>query len=170
MKRHLFFAAAVVAQVAVLAGMGIPHARDVRDGKRVTLAVVPVDPDDLFRGEYVRLSYDISRPIIPNWEGPAAGAGEEVWVRLEPKGDAWAATLSGASKGPDKPGAVWLRGRREQRSGRPVYGLEEFFVRQGRGPEIERAVRTHKVLAEFAVAADGTGTLTALIVNRERIE
>jgi uncharacterized membrane-anchored protein len=170
MKRHLFFAAAVAAQVAVLAAMGIPRARDVRDGIRVTLPVVPVDPDDLFRGEYVRLGYDISRRDLPNWEGPPAVAGQEVWVRLEPKGASWAATLSRASRGADKPGAVWLRGRREGSQLRPVYGLEEFYVRQGRGPGIERAVRSHAIYAEFAVAADGTGTLTALIVNGERIE
>jgi uncharacterized membrane-anchored protein len=48
---------AIVALVhtAVLAYMVIDRMRLIASGREVTLPVVPVDPRDLFRGEYARL-------------------------------------------------------------------------------------------------------------------
>lgn len=174
MKRPLFFAAAVAAQVAVLASMTMSHSLAVRDGTRVTLRVVPVDPEDLFRGQYVQLDYDLSRlDLAKNWEGPRPVEGGETWVRLEPRGAEWAATAARSTRGEPKPGAVWMRGKCVRLYGStavPSFGIEQFFVREGRGPEIERAVRERAVFAEVSVAPDGSPTLTALIVNGVRIE
>jgi uncharacterized membrane-anchored protein len=174
MKRPIFFAAAVAAQVAVLASMTLSHARDVREGTRVTLRVVPVDPEDLFRGQYVRLDYGHSRLDTTRlWEGPPAVEGGEIWLRLEPLNAEWTPTAARSMRGEPKPGAVWMRGDCEriwQNTVRPRFGIEEFFVREGRGPEIEQAVRQGAVFAEVAVGDDGKPTLTALIVNGQRIE
>src|SRR5438045_3812657 len=53
--------AIVAAQVAILLGMialdGLPLAL----GERIKLKVVPVDPRDLFRGDYVVLDYEFNR-------------------------------------------------------------------------------------------------------------
>jgi uncharacterized membrane-anchored protein len=174
MKRPLLFAAAVAAQVAVLATMTLSHARDVRDGTRVTLRVVPVDPEDLFLGQYVQLSYDHARlDLAKMWEGPRPKDGDEIWLRLELRGTAWAATAARSTRGEPMPGAVWMRGHCGYLNGNTAltrFGIEQFFVREGRGPEIERAVRENAVFAEVAVGADGSATLVALIVNGARIE
>lgn len=174
MKRPLFFAAAVAAQVAVLASMTLSHSTAVRDGTRVTLRVVPVDPEDLFRGQYVQLGYDLSRlDLTKMWEGPRPVEGGGIWVRLEPRGAEWAATTARSTRGEPKPGAVWMRGECERLYGETAvtrFGIEQFFVREGRGPEIERAVQQHAVFAEVSVSPDGTPTLTALVVNGARIE
>lgn len=175
MKRHLFFATAVAAQVAVLGAMAIPRALDVRSGTRVTLSVVPVDPMDLFRGEYVRLSYGISRIDAGSgiWEGPPPVPGGDVWVLLEQRDREWVPVEASSTRGKPLRSCMWLRGKCSSVYGLQVsvhYGLEEFFVHQGKGPQIESSLRQHNVFAEFAVAADGTGTLTALVVNGERIE
>lgn len=170
MKRPIVFAVAVVAQLGVLAAMTIPQARNVRSGSRVLLPVVPVDPNDLFRGEYVRLGYHISRINPALWRGPRVAAGEDVWVRLDLQGDKWVPEVEQAARGPEAAGSVWLRGKRGKDSESVTYGIEEFFVRQGRGPKIEESVRSGQVFAEFAVGPDGRATLTALIAAGERIE
>ncbi|KAF0246778.1 MAG: hypothetical protein FD180_308 [Planctomycetota bacterium] len=174
MKRPIFFTAAVALQVAVLASMTRSHSLAVRDGTRVTMRVVPIDPEDLFRGQYVRLGYDHSRlDLTKMWEGPRPVDGGEIWLRLEPREGAWTATAARSTRGEPKPGAVWMRGHCGYLNGNTAltrFGIEEFYVREGRGPEIEREVRSGAVFAEVAVGDDGKPTLTALIVNGERIE
>ncbi len=68
---------AVCFQLVVLVGMilgkTVPY---YFHGKTVLLQVVPVDPRDLFRGDYVTLGYDISRVSLANFH-----AGEPVGLR-----------------------------------------------------------------------------------------
>ena len=63
MKRREFWVLvfAVGLQVAVLGAMIVHQARPLVTGDTILLRVVPVDPRDLFRGDYVILSYDFSR-------------------------------------------------------------------------------------------------------------
>ena len=49
------------AQTAALGYMIESRASILRSGRDVLLKTVPVDPRDLLRGDYVILSYDISR-------------------------------------------------------------------------------------------------------------
>lgn len=173
MKRHYVFAGAVALQCLILAAMGAKPALSVRRDPRVTLTVIPVDPMDLFRGEYVRLGYDISRLdttrlnrfVVPQKDG-------DFFLRLENRNGAWVPTDLQATVGKRERGAVWLRGRCTSPGDTITagYGIEQFFVPQGRGREIEDAIRGGTVQAEFAVAEDGKATLTALIVNGKRME
>ena len=59
-----------LAQTGVLAGMVVDRVRLLKTGREITLPIVPVDPRDLFRGQYVRLGYDISRIPVNLLEGP----------------------------------------------------------------------------------------------------
>ena len=43
----------------------------LKNGREIVLPIVPVDPRDLFRGEYVRLGYDISTVPAMLLSGPA---------------------------------------------------------------------------------------------------
>jgi uncharacterized membrane-anchored protein len=52
--------AAIFVQVLVLGWMAGEREWIVRTAPTVWLRTAPVDPQDLFRGEYVRLNYDIS--------------------------------------------------------------------------------------------------------------
>ena len=174
MKRHLLFTAAVALQCVILVGMGAKRAIDVKRGTRVTLAVVPVDPMDLFRGEYVRLSYPISNLETRDLRlDVAPREGEAFYLCLEERRGVWVPVAIAGSPGIPPPRRVWLRGTCTGFSGtrlHATYGIEKFFVEQGRGRQIEQAVRRGTVQAEFAVAEDGTATLTALIMDGKRIE
>jgi uncharacterized membrane-anchored protein len=172
-RQHILFAAAVALQVTLLVGMGLRRSADVREGERILLRVVPVDPRDIFMGEHVVLGYEVSRldaarvamDFVPR-------EGESFYLRLEPRGG-WTPARLARVPGPHDGGAVWLRGTCRRISGSVLsaeYGIEKFYVAEGRGPEIEDAVRHGTVEAEIAVATDGTATLTALIVNGERVD
>ena len=63
--RKAFILAAIILQVMVLAYMAGEREYILKNGKLIHLRTAPVDPRDLFRGDYVRLNYEISgsRPI-----------------------------------------------------------------------------------------------------------
>jgi uncharacterized membrane-anchored protein len=69
--------------VAILVGMLVSHGLPLWVGEPVRLAVEPVDPRDLFRGDYVILSYPIQRL--------EAGTDEAAEVKLVGEGweEAW---------------------------------------------------------------------------------
>ena len=70
-----------LAQTAVLAYMVIDRVRLLSSGREITLPIIPVDPRDLFRGEYVRLGYDIGRVPVSLLDGPAPGANDRLLCR-----------------------------------------------------------------------------------------
>ena len=79
-----------LAQTGVLAGMVVDRVRLLKTGREITLPIVPVDPRDFFRGQYVRLGYDISRVPARLLEGPLPDANAAFYVTLERKPDgAW---------------------------------------------------------------------------------
>ena len=59
--RKLAIIMAIVAQAAALAWVVIERETVSRTGTVVYLRTAPVDPRDVFRGDYVQLSYDINR-------------------------------------------------------------------------------------------------------------
>ena len=48
-------------QTGALAVMVVERWWLIKSGREITLPIVPVDPRDLFRGEYVELGYDIGQ-------------------------------------------------------------------------------------------------------------
>lgn len=98
----------------------------------------PVDPQDLLRGDYMILAYDISEVPLgaPDEE---AREGEEVWVLLE-KRDRYHVAVR-ADRHPLAPGSnqVLVRGTTSSRwrNGRSrevvIYGIEKYFVPEGQG-------------------------------------
>lgn len=62
MGKAILAAATGLVCVGILGGMLVAHAYPLWVGEEITLRVVrPIDPRDLFRGEHVILSYDLSR-------------------------------------------------------------------------------------------------------------
>lgn len=165
--RRVLLVAGVVFQVLVLLAMVVSAAAPlVASGSRtVLLRVVPVDPRDLFRGDYVILSYDISRM-------PVAGAvpgvsGQTVYVTLAPEDDHRHFRGVTASLDPPAraPGALpYLRGTLSQ-SGSITFGIESYFVPEGQGQPYEEAARSRRLSAEVAVAPDGRGALKSLVIE-----
>ena len=60
-RGHAFLFAGYGLQLVVLVGMMVGRMMLLWTGETVLLRVVPIDPRDIFRGDYVTLTYDISR-------------------------------------------------------------------------------------------------------------
>ena len=172
-------------QSAGLFQMVYEHDRLLKSGRELTLAVLPLDPRDLFRGDYVTLGYDISTlkksstESDPEFSGFAPGA--DIFVTMSPKPEGgWTETHVGKTY-PSKvaPGDIVLKGRvlsawtsqTPPESNVAVrYGIEQYFIPEGTGRDLEDKVRAHKIEAIVAVGSDGTAALKGLVIDGERHE
>jgi hypothetical protein len=67
--RKAFTLAAIGLQLAVLAYIAGEREHILINGKVIHLRTAPIDPRDLFRGDYVRLNYEISRIGVDQLKG-----------------------------------------------------------------------------------------------------
>ncbi|MBI3269331.1 MAG: GDYXXLXY domain-containing protein [Planctomycetes bacterium] len=171
MNTRVGFYAVVALQLGFLASMGIVKQYERVTGEKVVLEVVPVDPRDFFRGDYVVLGYNLSRLE----RGPAGltgapvDAGQTLFVTLEREaGDRTKVKAAGASLSPPARGTLFLRGRvttvTDERVG-VEYGIEQYFVPERRGREIEVAARERRVTVEVSITAAGDGQVCRLLVD-----
>jgi uncharacterized membrane-anchored protein len=157
-----------VAQLAILLGMIALRAAPLVSGQTVLVRVQPVDPRDLFRGDYVILSYDFSRVPQDGIQGLSDSEhgswkqlqGRPVYVTLVPDSNgvhhrAEKVTVVKPERG------LFIKGQME-RYGSMKFGIESYFVQEGTGREYERAIRDRKLTAELAVASSGQAALRGL--------
>ena len=126
-------------------------------GKRVVLRAQPVDPEDPFRGQYVALTYDISRLRAAGTE-----PGTTVYVPLQKRGRAWTGDRVVRER-PDE--GTFIRGRTGAFGIR--YGIEKFFVEEGQAPRYERAMAQRRLYAEVVLDGDGDARLDELVIEGE---
>jgi uncharacterized membrane-anchored protein len=111
----------------------------LRSGEEITLRTVPVDPRDLFRGDYVVLRYDISNLNSTVTNGQNFTPGETVYVQLAADGNF--SVPVGISR--QKPEGLFIKGTVQEPSwwGNGVqvaYGIESYFVPENKGWILER--------------------------------
>lgn len=175
--RSWIIAACIAAQIAVLAYMVFGREMIIQRGTKISIATAPIDPRDPFRGDFVRLRYPLNAlshaPV--RWQ-PAdyqPRKGDKMYAVLEkrPGGLYDVAYFSNLPPAPETE-SVFMRGRIQ----RPVnwngrnqvdvsYGIEQLFVEQGSGLDIEerRGIRggmQNAMRARIAIGADGSAVLT----------
>jgi uncharacterized membrane-anchored protein len=168
---RLVLLAAAACQVLVLVAMIGLRVTPLLAGETIFVRVVPVDPRDLFRGDYVVLSYDFSR-VPPagiegladsDWQREQQWLGLTVYVTLVPEADGrhWRAesfSISQPTRG------KYLRGRITG-PGRLEFGIEAYYLQEGQGSKYEEAVRDRRLAAEIAVTAEGHAALRGLRIE-----
>ena len=135
-------------------------------GTVVPLALVPVDPRDLLRGDYVIINLEIARisPDLPG--GSGIESGDEVFVSLKTNGKA-AASPEAISRTRDKAGALAIRGRVDYVNSEEIrvnYGIDAFFLPEGEGLIVEK-LDLDRVLLDVAIAQDGRSLPMTLLVD-----
>ena len=169
-------AAAFVLQAALVGWLIADRALLIRNGHEVRLAVVPVDPRDMLRGDYIVLTYDISRLDSAALDGDDAFAyGDTVYVALAgADGAAWKAT---AMTHAQPAGGTWIRGtvdivRRgvtdcteDCQTYGVDYAIEKFFVPEGTGRELETLRNGQHLAVDVALGGDGRAALKRLLVD-----
>ncbi|WP_332690153.1 GDYXXLXY domain-containing protein [Bosea sp. (in: a-proteobacteria)] len=177
-----------LAAILILGGLILmlvqSRARILSAGTEVKLATAPVDPRDLFRGDYVILNYKISTLDPAALDGEKAlHRNQTVYVRLAPAADGFAeargiylarpTTAAGESviEGRVTSTGSCLAGADGEpdcdlgtRAIRVAYGLESYFVPQGTGGAIERTERKRiEIIA--AIAPSGQAAIKRLLID-----
>jgi uncharacterized membrane-anchored protein len=172
----LALAVVALAQTAVLASMVIDRTRLLRSGREITLPIVPVDPRDIFKGEYVRLGYAVGNVPAALLEGKPPARNDAFYVVLEKKesGDWQPVKASSTMPSETSPNRIVLKGRSAWRwptGGSPNatvrvrYGIESYFVPQGEGPRLELLARDKKLAALVAVDRAGNAAIKGLLID-----
>lgn len=177
MRRWLLIIA-IAFQVLVLAFMAGKREYIAATGTVAYLRTAPIDPRDLFRGDYVRLKYEAS--IVPLARASADiteqvkkyAFGETVYVVLRSTENGLAEVAELTTLKPS--GGLFLKGRLAQSwqfgSAAPAttvaveYGIEAYYVQQGKGLEIEKQQGTRTTIQtplemEIAIGSDGTAVI-----------
>lgn len=110
-------------------------------GTPVLLKAAPEDPWDMFRGEYVRLAYDV------NWIDSGdlhlgVPQNKDVYVLLEKDRKYWHAVDLYVDKPELKDDQVLIKGRinyfdEAKQQYRVLYGIESYYVAEGTGRALE---------------------------------
>ncbi|MBS9720660.1 GDYXXLXY domain-containing protein [Tianweitania sp. BSSL-BM11] len=178
-RRSKVLVAAIVvalAQIGFLSSAIYSRAALLRNGEEVTLRTVPVDPHDLLRGDYVALSYDISRIPVDRVrtsrprDNDVVGA---VYVRLKRGENHAPAQIVGVGLGAplDEPlganeidlnGTSFDRWQTGLETLNIRYGLERFYVPEGEGRAIERRLGERSFTIRVAVGKEGDAQIKAL--------
>ena len=159
-RARIAFLVLVAVQAAVpLAMAGLKEAHLAFD-RTVRLKTAPVDPLDVFRGRYVRLSYEISRLRSD------ARAGETVYVPLHRVGGHWTGNVTMLFPPSEEP---FIRGRVTEAAGGEAtieYGIETYFVDERKAREYERKAAGGEVYVDVVVDDDGGAQIERLILPR----
>jgi uncharacterized membrane-anchored protein len=156
--------------------MVVDRVRLLSTGREIVLPIVPVDPRDLFRGEYVRLGYDVARVPVSLLEGPPPDRNAPFYVTLAMKDGAWqVAKASRFYPAATNPEQVVLTARANQAwpqgTARPNtvqfarYGIESYFVPEGEGLRLEKLATQKKLAARIAVDGRGNAAIKGLIID-----
>lgn len=165
-RKNITFCIAALWMVLALGLIGYKQ-RILATGIKVMLETVPVDPRDFLRGDYVVLRYKINDANnIPNKSNFRRV--DRVYVKLEPRGEYWEAVAL-KKKSEIEKGDVVIKGKIQYRQIK--YGIENYFIPEGKGAEIERnMVGRSKVAVEVIVDKNGNGIINKLFIDGKEIQ
>jgi uncharacterized membrane-anchored protein len=134
-RRRIAFAVVAAVQALVLLALIGFNQVALATGDKVTLRTVPVDPVDLFRGQYVALRYTISNVNVP----AGAQVGDTVYVPLSEHDGYWDGSFGYA----EPPlGGEFIRGvirYAGDGSADVEYGIETYYADEDEARELGEA-------------------------------
>jgi len=137
-KKHFVFIGAILAIVLVVGGLIYQQEDILRNGDSVILATRPVDPRDLFRGEYVILRYEIEsdEKIEQLIKDQKINNGEKIYIKLSDDLNPISYVVEARKEKPESFEDLWIVGE-VNGVGVRFPSLEQFYVPEGAGPSVE---------------------------------
>lgn len=178
-RHHGWILTALIAlQLGAIAKTVVRFENVILHGQRIQLITTPVDPVDLFRGEYVQLNYAMNRApvsmISPALQQRSLRRDEVVFATLKPaQNSTWVLDKVEEKSSPD---AVYLRARvdSDRHAGDKEdlqlrFGLERFYVEQGQAQSYEgREDDGSTTSLKTTVAVDSDGYASVISIERLR--
>jgi len=157
--------------VVILGGFVAFQEFTLRTGNEILLKIIPVDPRDLFRGDYVILSYEISvlNTDALSYQGSSFKVGDNVYVLLNVDANKIGSLADIEKKRPDN--GLFIKGvvkGAETNRLRVEYGIESYFVSEGKGKKTEKM--RWKIHTKVAVDRFGNAAIKSLVVDEKDIE
>lgn len=167
-KQKLFWMIAA-GWLVVIGGFILMKEYTLRTGTEILLKTRPVDPRDLFRGDYVILRYDISTICLNTVPADVTQvmAGDTVYVGLH--NQEGFGVVSKVYKN-SLPEGLFIKGRVMEVSGSELtveYGIESYFVPEGEGREIERQLTD--IAVRVVVDRQGRALIKTLLRNGQQL-
>ena len=163
-RRRLALLVVVAAQIAVPLALAGFAAADLAFGREIRLRAEPVDPLDIFRGNYVVLRYEISSLRV----GFEVSRGQRICASLVEEGeDEWRAGV-GQPELPSSGEAICGRARGDAPAGGQVaveYGIETYYASSERAQEIERSIGQGQAYAVIDLDDDGSARIERLEID-----
>ena len=153
-------------------------------GIPILLETQPIDPRSLFRGDYVRLNYVIGNLKLNELEGDDEfEQHDKIYVLLQQQDKYWIPTAVFHQKPLINKDKLFLQGKvqyvsdhfwnpetqksEEVKNVSVKYGIENYFVPEGEGLDLERRDNDQVVDIRIAVNKYGNAGIKAILVNDE---
>ncbi|MFD1017803.1 GDYXXLXY domain-containing protein [Thalassobacillus hwangdonensis] len=166
MKRIAFYVI-VAAQALFLIGMSAAYYAIDAVGESIKLRTEPIDPRDLFYGDYVTLNYEIEQIPIEKWNvEKEASYGDMIHVLLERREDGIYEVVEASNRMYD-PGdnQVAVQAKYEwssevEKIHRVSYGINRYYVEENTGRELEE--QAGEMIVEVAIAPWGQKKIVSI--------
>lgn len=172
MRRNKLFILIGIFWLIIIIGFIVTKEFTLRTGKEVLLKTVPVDPRDLFRGDYVLLRYEISNLHLNNiiTDYTDFKIGDKIYVAL--KKENGYGIVSKISRNTPKNKELFLKGITKNVRDKSLiveYGIESYFVPEGKGKEIERIREGKKLDVKVSIDRFGNVAIRSLLTDGKEI-
>lgn len=171
---------AFVFQLVILSGLSGKGLVPRITSDRVRFEVIPVDPRDMMRGEYIILGYEFSRlpedvtliderikSYKTNTNFNQKSIDVYVTLKFNLKEDIYKGVFFGSTP-PTK--GRYLRGKLNSNN-QITFGIEAFYLQEGKGTIYEQAIREKKLVAEVYLAPDGSAQMKKVhIVENSKVK
>jgi uncharacterized membrane-anchored protein len=183
LRNRLGLLVAATAQLGILGYIVADRIWLLKQGREIVLPIIPVDPRDLFRGDYVTLSFPASRIPSTLVETSTATPAAHFYVTLDQGADGTWAPSRVTAKHPGTKSATQIVLKARERytmmsnifmsaGGRQnldvLYGFERYYVPEGRGTRLENLAREKKLAIVLAVDARGNAAIKGINVDGKR--
>lgn len=171
------FLCVIFLQIGFVLSIPVIKEASIRSGKAIVVKTIPVDPQSLFRGDYINLNYEFSRIDLNKVKHDESyfDKGQRVFVKLSKEGGPWeAAQVSSKPLKNIGLGEVMVVGSisnwPSQNSIHVIYGVESYFVPEGEGKHIEKKIVDKRATVELSIDKKGFASVRKIFVDDKEVK
>lgn len=163
--------ALVIVQTIILGMMVGQRAAILHSSDVVTLKSEPIDPRDLFRGDYVILNYGITSIELNTVKGHINWRDNDaIYVEIAPAEDTWRAVAVYRDYPEPELGNKIIRGQisyidETSNTARINYGVERYYVPEGEGRDLEDQRNKQALSIDVALGSDGEAAIKGIRID-----
>ncbi len=180
MLKNIKFALVLILQTLIILGLILFKVAVLKGGTDVYLKILPIDPRDPLRGDYVTFQYEISSAYDWNFsQTNEMKVGDEVYVPLRHEGKHWSIAYDRTISKQKPQEGIFIKGviisgfEDKNRQKPPLrldggeigirFGIEEYFIPEGTGRTLDFS--RYEVSALVTIDDSGTAVLKRLYLD-----